>query len=149
MLHFRRFSRKVSHAHRLANILFILSSLSSTPWPSFYSPPSHSPGIVSPYNSSPLTKERTRPATLNPITIDQWPLRGGGGKCAYLNSRAQIRLDAESPVRSDMVSAHSWFWKQSSHRSEKKTVGDFIVIIICTQVFFFFKSQSQWMSFSP
>lgn len=66
-----------------------------------------SPGPVSPYKNSPSTKERTRPATLNPITIDQWALRAEGGKCAYLNTHAQICLDAESPIRSEMMCVHS------------------------------------------
>lgn len=89
-----------------------------TPFP-FSLPPSHFlvPFFLSlsPFSLSrprvtlqkpPSTKETTRTETLNPITIDQSALRGEGEKCAYLNTRAQICLDAESPVRSEMVRVH-------------------------------------------
>lgn len=73
----------------LSFFLFFLSPVPFLSWPRVTLQKAHS------------TKERNRPETLNPITIDQSVLRGE--KCAYLHAHTQICLDTESPVRSGMV----------------------------------------------
>lgn len=107
----------VSHARRLANILHFLCPPHFLPFLPLPCPLSLSRPRVT-LQKAPSTKERTRPETLNPITIDHCALRGE--KCAYLHAHAQICLDTESPVRSGMVCVRSWSVIQSNQGSKKE-----------------------------
>lgn len=104
--------------------LFFLSPVPFLFWPCVSLQKAHS------------TKERSRPETLNPITIDQSALRGE--KCAHLHTRThaihtQIRRDAASPVRSGTVicsqlifnTNHSGLFKKRGKRKRENSCQHF------------------------